>query len=132
MTDKPESAEGFLRIALVEPWAQSPGRRSTLAERKMVAEQIEHAAPMLEARDRAIREEIVDLLPRCRHHEGVGLEDLKMCQRVATKEGSWPDCEAVYCDEHSGGPCDYEDEPGDDLPWAHVVRDLADRGEPKR
>lgn len=76
------------------------------------------------ARERAIRAEIVELLPRCRHHEGVGLKDLKMCRRVATKEGTWPDCEAVYCDEHAGGPCDCDDEPGDDLPWAHIIRAL--------
>ena len=67
--------------------------------------------------------ELFDLLPRCKHYEHDATFARVECQRTATRQGTWQDdgCE-VYCDEHAGGECDQDDEPGAELPWAHIVR----------
>ena len=58
----PEDAEQFLRIALKEPWAQDPSRRSTPMELVVVGEQLEHALPMLRDRDRAMIRAFVEAI----------------------------------------------------------------------
>lgn len=55
-------AEQFLRIALMEPWAQDPSRRSTPEERAVVDEQLEHAVPMLRDRDGAMIRAFVEAI----------------------------------------------------------------------
>ncbi len=51
----PELADVFLRRALMERWAQHPGRRATEEELQMIHEMVSHVTPLLETRDAAIR-----------------------------------------------------------------------------